>query len=365
MILTKEIETRWHYSNREYYESILDKKGRQKYPFTKSGDIFLVDFDDVLKGSSAVILVECDYCGKEEDKIYRNWRLHFDKSPVKKDACIECRGKKTKESNLITYGVTNVMRIDEVKEKMEITNLRLYGVKNAGGSEQAQEKGRQTTLERYGYEHYFQTDEFKTSYINTMQEKYGVDNSFQAEEVKEKSKQTMLENWGVEHNMQNPEIRARAVQTMYERSSTPTSKPQIYLHQVYGGELNHPFERYNLDIAFPDEKIVIEYDGGAHDLKVVLGGISEEDFNRRGIIRGTYLKLGGWKLITIKSKSDGLPEEDVLVQLLSDAKKIFSEGRSWVDYCIDSKTVEYRDVKASYDFKEIVKYRDILKRIDI
>lgn len=363
MILNKDLTVRWHRKTKYHYEKIVDGNGEQKYLFDRFGGVFLVDIEDVFPGSTNKIDVMCDYCGNIEEKIYRNWRIHYDISPVKKDACIKCRGKKTKESNLINYGVTNVMHIDEVKEKVESTNLEIYGVKYAGGSKHVQDKVRNTTLEKYGVEHYFQTDEFKEKYIETMQEKYGVDNSFQAEEVKEKSKLTLLENWGVEYNMQSPEIRAKAVQTMYERSSTPTSKPQIYLHQVYGGELNYPFERYNLDIALVDEKIVIEYDGGAHDLKVTLGGISEEDFNRREIIRGAYLKQAGWKLITIKSKKDNLPEDGVLLEMVENAREVFQTGRSWVNYCIDSETIVYRNVRNHYDFKSIVKYRDVLKKV--
>ncbi len=363
MILTKDVYVCWHYSNKEYYQSLTDNEGKYKYKFTKYKDEFLVDFDDISEKSGVSIQVECDYCGKVEDRIYRNWRYHYDKSPVKKDACTKCRGKKIAESNLIEYGTANVMQVKKFKENLEKTNMKKYGTKNAGSSKQVQEKIKRHNLEKYGAEYYFQTNDFKEKYTNTMQEKYGVNNSFQAEEVKEKSRRSMLENWGVEYNMQHPDIRKKAVKTMYEHSSTPTSKPQLYLHKVYGGELNYPFERYNLDIAFPKEKIVIEYDGGAHDLKVKLGGISEDDFNRREIIRSTYLKLGGWKLIKIKSQKDNLPIESTLRKMLRDAREIFLTGRSWVTFCIDNETIEYRNTIEKYNYISIENYNNILKKI--
>ncbi len=36
---------------------------------------------------------------------------------------------------------------------------------------------------------------------------------------------------------------------------------QIYIHSIYGGEINYPCKCYNLDILFKDESIYFEYDG--------------------------------------------------------------------------------------------------------
>lgn len=162
--------------------------------------------------------------------------------------------------------------------------------------------------------------------------------------------------------MQNAEVRKKAVASMYERGTTPTSKPQIHIHEVFGGALNYPFERYNLDIALTEEKIAIEYDGGAHDLKVKLGGITPEDFNRREIIRATYLKKDGWKLIKIVSKYDILPSEADLLKMLEDAKKVFFKGRTWVEFNIDESTISYKDFKKDYKFIKTERFREIYKR---
>jgi hypothetical protein len=359
MILTETVQVRWHNKTKSNYVSITTKESNPKYPFTRFGDRFTVDFADIHSTATMDITLKCDYCGDDHIKKYVNWKTHFDISPVKKDACIKCRGKKTAESNLIVYGTTNVMHIQETKDKIIHTNIEKYGYPSASFTKETQEKIKQTTIKNHGSEYYFQTDEFKGKYIQTMQDKYGVDNAFQAEEIKEKSKVTMLKNHGVEYNMQNPDIRAKAVQSMYERGSTPTSKPQLYLHEIYGGELNYPFQRYNLDIALVDEKIAIEYDGGGHDLKVVLGGISEADFNRRNIIRGTYLKQDGWKLITIKSKKDLLPDETTLMKFIEDSKTVLSTGRSWVTFNIDEETMKYKDYLEAYEMNGITEFRKI------
>ncbi|NRG29170.1 hypothetical protein HRF69_18835 [Bacillus circulans] len=362
MILTKKISVRWHRKTKEHYEKILMVDGTKKYTFTRWGDRFDADITDVHPNCTATIDLICDYCLRWHPKTYRNWKIHSDKSPVKKDACSKCRGKKIQESNLKTYGVPNVMYLATAKDNLKLTNIIRYGVPNAANNRKVKDKMKQTNINRYGTEYYFQTKEFKEKYTNTMQEKYGVDNSFQAEEVKEKTKQTMLKKFGVEHNMQNPSIRQKAVESMYQRGSTPTSKPQIYLHEIFGGELNYPFERYNLDIAFPEDKIAIEYDGGGHDLKVKLGGISKEAFKRRDIIRKTYLKKAGWNVVTIVSMYDNLPSKRVLLKMLSDAKFMFSTGRSWVEFNIDNNTISYRNCNSEYQFEELSKFKNILKR---
>ncbi|UKS61501.1 DUF7487 domain-containing protein [Bacillus toyonensis] len=363
MILTKIIRVRWHRKTKEHYDKILNYDGSLKYNFTKYGYYLEVDLNDVHHTCTVKVKLICDYCSNEYERIYRNWRTHFDRSPVKKDACSKCRGNKIKESNLIVHGVTNVMHLQESKDKLIQTNLERYGVSNPASIKEIKDKMKRTTLEKYGTEYYSQTDDFKRKYIKTMQEKYGFDNAFQAMEVKEKSKQTMLRNYGVEHNMQNRTIRQKAVISMYKRGSTPTSKPQIYLNKIYGGILNYAFERYNLDIALPKEKIDIEYNGGAHDLKVKLGGISQAEFNRREIIRGTYLKRDGWKLMKINSKYDTLPSEEDLLRMLEDAKEVFARGNSWIEFNIDNSTMCYKEYKGIYQFIRIEKYREYIKKV--
>lgn len=69
------------------------------------------------------------------------------------------------------------------------------------------------------------------------------------------------------------------------------SKPQRQLHEMLGGELNHPVKRYHLDIALVSERICIEYDcwyfhqnNKDHDVK-----------------RDAYLIKHGWRILRIKS----------------------------------------------------------------
>lgn len=164
MILTTKLMVRWHRKTIEHYNIIFDDKGKQKYNFTGYGKSFFVDFPDVHPNCTIKINIKCDYCSKEHTKIYRNWKIHFDNSPLKKDACSKCRGKKTKESNLKRYGVANVMHLNEIKERLMQTNIKRYGVTNAALTKEVKDKMERSVFEKYGTKHYFKTNDFKEKY---------------------------------------------------------------------------------------------------------------------------------------------------------------------------------------------------------
>lgn len=87
-----------------------------------------------------------------------------------------------------------------------------------------------------------------------------------------------------------------------------TSKINIELHKMLGGEHNYYTDvvynhnmRINVDIAFPEEKIAIEYDGSYwHD---------NPDSMIKDMEQSMLLVNAGWKLLRIKSRRD-LPSLD-------------------------------------------------------
>jgi hypothetical protein len=101
----------------------------------------------------------------------------------------------------------------------------------------------------------------------------------------------------------------------------PCSAPQKYLHELFGGELNYD-NKYVLDIAFPDEKIYIEFDGSGHDLSVRHGNFTQEEFDKREIKRYQTLKYDGWKLFKIVSIRNYLPTDEIL-------KEEFNKALEW------------------------------------
>lgn len=188
--------------------------------------------------------------------------------------------------------------------------------------------------------------------------RYGVGNQFQREEIKNKTIKTNVKKYGYYHPAKNPKIKAKIINTMSRNGNIETSRQQLYIHRVIGGELNYNDNTtgyYSLDIAFPNDNILIEYDGSGHDLQVKFGNMSKREFKNKEIIRSTILRRNGWKEITIISKKDFLPNEYKLRQIINEAKDYFNNGRSWITYDIDENKVFCSEFEKEYNFGELRK----------
>lgn len=99
------VEMQWNIGTKTWYE----EKG---YIFTKLNDVFYVKAKDLKLSSKKCINVICDYCGKEFTKEYQS----LNKSRIRgnKDCCVECRGKKKRENDLIKNAKAQFDRIETV-----------------------------------------------------------------------------------------------------------------------------------------------------------------------------------------------------------------------------------------------------------
>lgn len=179
-------------------------------------------------------------------------------------------------------------------------------------------------------------------------EKYGVKSPAQLEEVRERMKKTTLERYGVENISQSSTIREKVNATLCNNHTQKTSKQQIYLHNFYGGEINFPIKYYAADICFPEENLVIEYDGGGHNLRVTLDILTQEEFDKKEIIRSKYIKSKGYKQMRIISLKDKLPSDCVLLKMLEDSRTYFTTypNHSWITFSVDNNLVynaEHKD----------------------
>lgn len=86
------VEVKWVKNNQQWYQD----KG---YIFTKIGDTFLVDANDLSPGSHAKVKVLCDYCNEIITVYWKDYYKYKQKNT--KYACAKCRQKKTSENNLI------------------------------------------------------------------------------------------------------------------------------------------------------------------------------------------------------------------------------------------------------------------------
>ena len=268
----------------------------------------------------------------------------------------------------VKYNVKNSFQMEEVKDKIKQQYLDSYGVDNYTKTRECKEKYKKTCQEKYNCNNSFQVEEFKEKSKETCLEKYGVENYTQTDEYKEKSRKVCLNKYGVVNPMKNEEIKDYAIKkqlkSKYKNGTGIKSLQQTYLYKLYGGELNYPFDRCMLDIAFPEDKIYIEYDGGWHDLLVKLGEMSEKDFKTKEIKRQYYYKSKGWKLIKIISSKDFLPSDEVLINLFNIGIKYLKEtNHTWIYFDIDNSLIKSVGKTEKYDFGELRKIENIKEKV--
>lgn len=187
-------------------------------------------------GSNKLVVVQCDYCGTKYERV--NKQVNKEHEKINKDACGgDCKNAKRKEICLATYGVDNVAKIPEAREKIrqsaldpELTQIKrekckatcqekwgvdsylqteehkqrmignTYGSPPPKQTEETKAKIRKTCQERFGADNYFASEQGKQAKLEWCRKTYGVDNPFQAEEIKDKIKQTNIDSYGVDHH---------------------------------------------------------------------------------------------------------------------------------------------------------------------
>lgn len=143
-------------------------------------------------------------------------------------------------------------------------------------------------------------------------------------------------------------------ESLYLSGTAPCSRQQKHLHSVIGGELNYPYKSWSLDIAFPKEKIYLEYNGGGHELAVKFEQITKEEFDKKQRARWYALYRDGWKEIRISTINDYLPSEDKLREMLDFTKATFKSGRSWIEFDLDKGIYNNKENKnKKFDFGKL------------
>lgn len=329
-ILTKEVEVKVNSYTIKHYESLgykipLRKASKSSFQHTGKefvydlGNTFKVKTEDLQRRSNVKIDVECDCCGEPiYNVMYEDYceRIEMFGEYV----CHNCSLDHHRESCLKKYGVDNPAKLKEVREKMV-----------------------QTSLQRYGTMH-----------------------PLQSKEIKEKQRQTVRNTYGVDCVSQLPEVRGKMTHAFYKNGTTPTSRQQLYIFNLYqsvypDSQLNYPVARYNTDICFPNEKLVVEIDFGGHNLSVKTGKMTQEEFDQKEIVRNNIIKRDGYKTMRIISRKDLLPSDKILLQMLSDARNYFSTTQhTWMTYDIDQSLLFNAEYKNGilYNYGELRKIKD-------
>lgn len=327
MLLTKEIKVKPRGSMIKYY--------RDKGYDVNYNQPIIVNVKDLPEKSNIYLYVLCDMC--KENTMYVRYADY--NRVVKKTGsyvCKHCSYVKAQHTNLLKYGKSFYFQTEEFCEKSKNTLFDNYGVDNPLKSDKIRDKIYNTNLQKYGCINPSQVPEFKERARVTSLERFGVDCPSKCEEIKEKTRNTNLQRYGVSYTQQVPEVRAKANETLCRNGTQKTSKQQLYLYSLFGGQINYPISYYAVDICFPEERIYLEYSGGGHDLRVTLGRLTQEEFDQKEIVRNSVLKREGYKKIEIISKKDFLPSDSILLQMLQESRNyLLTTSHTWVTYDID------------------------------
>jgi len=102
------------------------------YPKIKQGDFFECKVEDLPSGSTAKVLVECDYkadrCKGVHEKPYRQYTEDLERGLGNCCTNKKCGALKTKEVLLNEYGVDNIQKVNEYKLKSREKHLRPFSL---------------------------------------------------------------------------------------------------------------------------------------------------------------------------------------------------------------------------------------------
>lgn len=354
ILLTKKVITKWNGRTKQYY---IDKG----YQFTKIGDELEINVFDLKPYSEVKVEVQCDYCGKKYTISYASY-LETERNG--KIACKQCAHFRSSETVKERYGVDNIFQVEQFKEKSKETIRSKYGVDNISQLPETQKKIKQNNLDKYGVTNTSKLDVIKEKVIASNRKKFGVDYPMQLDEFQNRVKQTDIQKYGVLHHTQSPDVIAKrkktnhekygvefpiqnkdilykSISTRYKHGNFTCSTQQYQLHQLIGGELNYPFKNFVIDVAFPDEKIAVEWDGSGHDMSVRMGRISNKEFKRNENYRNLVLFNSNWKIIRFITKKDIFP--DNILDIFNYCKSYIDNGGHKITVFIDENQIHFKN----------------------
>ncbi len=258
MIMTKNIEVKIGGKNIKHYRSLgYDAKLYEK---------IVIPIRHLSDGSHYKILVKCDYCSIDFKKTYKSLINQRKNCKTKKDCCKKCIHLKTKETNLLLYGVENGMKRTEVKERLKNKFLSIFGVENPSQHPDIAKKISTSQKEMSSEK----KREKKLKTLATVRSRYGLDSVLQLEKTRKN--------------------------LFVARSSESSPQLKIFkmLSDIYGKEnvkKNYSLSKLSLDVLLilDGAKIDIEYDSWYWH---------NPDRDRR---RDEFVKSLGYKVLRIRS----------------------------------------------------------------
>lgn len=157
--------------------------------------------------------------------------------------------KKIAKTNKDKYGVENVAHSKEIRDKITKTNNIKYGGNTPLQSPEVQEKLRQTNLKKYGVEYVTESHIVQEKIKNTVKEKYGYDHIFKIPEIKEKIKNTNYNKYGYEYATQSAVVKEKQKQTIMDKYGVDNI---MYLENIKNKIKETNRKKYGYSCIFED-----------------------------------------------------------------------------------------------------------------
>jgi hypothetical protein len=286
MIITEKIEIRCG-NMMKYYLNL-------GYNVTSSKELININVCDLPIKSSHLIDVKCDYCECIKKLRYSKYNINTHNNNRKYSCSKKCSMEKTKETNLIKYGVEFPTQNNEILNKRNINNLEKYGVENPIQLEEIKNKAKKTNLIKYGVDNIFKNQHFINNNIKTMNNvyggigfsskiinskiketnliKYGVETPIQLEEIKNKAKKTNLIKFGVDNIFKNKDFINNNIKKLKKINN-------INIIKKYNGIMSN---EYNI-IEYKDGIFNIEHDKKHHNFLIRLSTLYDRSVSNTTI----------------------------------------------------------------------------------
>lgn len=347
----------------EYYRekgydvpTYIDKRYNKER--VKKGTKIIIKTEDLTHGSHQKVRVRCDNCGKETSPTFQNYLKSISSGNDGKYYCHKCSAIHNRQTNLEKYSVETPRQNKDINDKAIKTNIQRYGGNSPSISKEVIEKIKQINLEKYGIGCILELPEHIESRKRVSLEKFGTEIPTQSSICLELIKKTNLKKYGTEWAIASPQVREKIYNSFTKNGTMKSSNQQEYLNNLYNGQLNHQISHFFVDIFVEKDNICCEYDGGGHNLNVVTGRWSQEEYDRREIIRESTLRGMGHRILRIISTKDILPSDEILLQMYSESLFYFNTtNHTWRIYDIDKGIfidAEHKDGE-SYDFGNLRK----------
>jgi hypothetical protein len=230
-----------------------------------NNEFFLVNIDDLNKGSREIVPVECDYCQKNVYISYKEYIRNISIGGIY--ACSnKCGSIKAKNSNIIKYNVDYPMMLTEIQDKATKTNISKYGVKYLQQSDEIKEITKINNIKKWGVDHISKSEivRLKTSKI-----------SHDLNYIKYISNSISLFkcDLGLEHyfeiNNDNYYHRKKSKNSLCticnpigDSSSIKEKELYNFIKQIYNGKIMQSYrDGLEIDIYLPEMNLGFEFNG--------------------------------------------------------------------------------------------------------